>query len=81
MTSNINFCDDLLDKMEDEFVEEVKDAYEINDSDDQPLSHYVIALLNICYENQKLAKILFTATGKPYFFWRACLCYLIVCVK
>ena len=58
---------DLLDKMEDEFVQKVKDAYTINDSDEQPLSHYVISLLNMCYENQKLAKILFTATGKPYF--------------
>ena len=36
---------DLLDKMEDEFVERVKNAYEVNDSDEQPLSHYVIALL------------------------------------
>ena len=58
---------DLLDKMEDEFVLEVRNAYEINDNDEQPLSHYVLALLKICYDNQKLAKILFTATGKPYF--------------
>ena len=58
---------DLLDKMEEDLVLEVRNAYEKNDSDDQPLSHYVLALLNICYDNQKLAKILFTATGKPYF--------------
>ncbi|MBQ4031799.1 MAG: TetR/AcrR family transcriptional regulator, partial [Bacilli bacterium] len=58
---------DLLDKMEDEFVDEVKEAYRVDDNDEQPLSHYVTALLNICYENQKLAKILFTSTGKPYF--------------
>ena len=49
---------DLLDKMEDEFVDEVKEAYRVDDNDEQPLSHYVTALLNICYENQKLAKIL-----------------------
>ena len=58
---------DLLDKMEEEFVAAVKEAYTINDSDDQPLSHYVLALLKMCYDNQKLAKILFTSTGKPYF--------------
>ena len=58
---------DLLDKMEEEFVQEVKAAYTKNDSDEQPLSHYVLALVSICYENQKLAKILFTTTGKPYF--------------
>ena len=58
---------DLLDKMEEEFVDAVKNAYMINDNDNQPLSHYVLALLKMCYENQKLAKILFTSTGKPYF--------------
>ena len=58
---------DLLDKIEEEFVNEVKNAYTLNDSDEQPLSHYALALLNICYNNQKLVKILFTATGKPYF--------------
>lgn len=58
---------DLLDKIEEEFVEEVKNAYTVGDSDNQPLTHYVLALLNICYENQKMVKILFTSTGKPYF--------------
>lgn len=58
---------DLLDKLEEEFVLEVKNAYKINDSDDQPLSHYVKALLSICYDNQKMTKILFNSTGKPYF--------------
>ncbi len=58
---------DLLEKMEDDFVLEVKAAYTKNDNDEQPLSHYVYSLVKICYENQKLAKILFTTTGKPYF--------------
>ncbi len=58
---------DLLDKMEQEFVEEVKEAYNKEDSIDQSLSYYAIALLTICYENQKLTKILFNSTGKPYF--------------
>ena len=58
---------DLLKKMEEDFVEEVKDAYTKDDNYEQSLSYYAIALLTICYENQKLAKILFTSTGKPYF--------------
>ena len=49
---------DLLDKMEDEFVDEVKEAYRVDDNDEQPLSHYVTALLNICYENQKWRSLL-----------------------
>jgi len=58
---------DLLKKMEEEFVEDVKNAYNKDDNIEQSLSYYAIALLTICYENQKLAKILFTSTGKPYF--------------
>ena len=58
---------DLLEKMEEEFVEDVKAAYGNDDNDNQSLSYYATSLLNMCYENQKLAKILFTSTGKPYF--------------
>jgi AcrR family transcriptional regulator len=57
---------DLLDKMEDDFVLQVKEAYSVNDDETKPMTHYALALLNICYENQKLAKILFN-NNKPYF--------------
>jgi AcrR family transcriptional regulator len=58
---------DLLEKMEQEFVEDVKAAYGTKDSEKQSLAYYATSLLNMCYDNQKLAKILFTSTGKPYF--------------
>jgi len=50
---------DLLDKIEEEFVTELREAYAVFDNDDYELSHYAKALLEICLENRKLVKILF----------------------
>ena len=49
------------------FLKEEKDNVILGGNIGTPLSHYVLALLKMCYENQKLAKILFASTNKPYF--------------
>ena len=50
---------DLLKKIEDEFVEELKDSYKDYNSKENELYDYVLALFKTCQNNKKLVKILF----------------------
>lgn len=50
---------DLLSKIEDEFVEELKNSYKDYNIKDNELNDYILALLKTCLNNKKLVKILF----------------------
>lgn len=50
---------DLLSKIEDEFVEELKNSYKGYNTKDNELYDYILALLKTCLNNKKLVKILF----------------------
>lgn len=58
---------DLLDKMEEDFVNEFKSSYEDYNYEDNSLYDYVLALLKICYENKNLIKVLFSTKNNIYF--------------
>lgn len=50
---------DLLSKIQNEFVDELKDSYKDYNSKDNELCDYVLALLKTCLNNKNLVKILF----------------------
>ena len=50
---------DVLEKMEEEFVQEFKNSYKDFDYTHNQLYDYVLALLQACQNNKKLIKILF----------------------
>lgn len=58
---------DLLDKMEEEFVTELKDSYADFNYEDNQLYDYVLALLRACLNNKKFIKILFNTKNNIYF--------------
>lgn len=50
---------DLLRKLEDEFIEEVRQSYLKHDYSDYDLNDYVLDLLRACINNKEFVKILF----------------------
>lgn len=57
---------DLLEKLEDEFVSELKEAYK-DFSMDSDLYDYVLALLKTCCNNKRFTKILFKSKNSIMF--------------
>ncbi len=58
---------DLLDKMEEDFVNEFKNSYVDYNYENNTLYDYVLALLKICLENKNLIKVLFSTKNNIYF--------------
>jgi len=58
---------DLLEKIKVEFVKEIQDSYKDFSSDQKTLYDYVLALLQVCSNNKKLVKILFSTKQSSYF--------------
>ena len=58
---------DLLDKMEEDFVNELKDSYADYTFENNSLYDYVLALLKICVNNKNLIKVLFSTKNNIYF--------------
>lgn len=51
---------DLLEKMEQSFVEEFKNSYQNYDYNHNKLYDYILAFLQACLKNKKFVKVLFT---------------------
>ena len=58
---------DLLEKIKEEFVKEIQDSYKDFTSEQKALYDYVLALLQVCSNNKKLVKILFSTKQSNYF--------------
>ena len=58
---------DLLDHIESDFIEELKEAYNINDMNEYSVSSFSKALLSVFLDNKELVKILFNTNNNIYF--------------
>ncbi len=58
---------DLLDKLEEEFILELKNAYKEFNYQNNQLYDYVIALLNSCLKNKSFVKVLFSTKNNVLF--------------
>lgn len=58
---------DLLKKIEDDFVTELKNSYKDFNSKDNEFYDYILALLKTCLNNKKLVKILFYSNNSITF--------------
>lgn len=57
---------DLLDKIEADFVNELKDVSDKNDKDSNSVSSFVNVLLNVFVDNKKLVKLLFDSKSTTH---------------
>ena len=58
---------DLLDKIEDDFVNELKEAVPSNTNNDYSVSSFTKDLLKVFLSNKELVKILFNTNNNVYF--------------
>ena len=58
---------DLLDKLEEEFVNEVKESYKDYDYTHNKLYDYVLALLRACINNKEFVRVLFKTKNSIIF--------------